>query len=206
MRRVLYAILLIFCIGCKQEEVKPKIEIYLLKDKVESYEGVPILKVEKFKDKKQHIIDEYLHKSRWDTIKDDYIFMGKFNVEPKDLQSEPFIRDNEIISLDIKNDLLNLDSTAVKKFTTLDNDMRYGTQFVILVDNKTVMTGYFLNYFSSYWCHTFHIQYTSTPSKIYKNRSFEIFEGPIKYTGGINKPDYPKELLEAFRSSGRLIE
>lgn len=196
-------LLILLCISCKQE---PKIEIYLLKERVEFYEGVPILEVEKFKDDKQHIINEYLHKSRWDTIKDDFIFMGKFNVMPKDLQNEPFIRDNEIVSLNLKEDFLNLDATAVKKFTMLDNDMRYGTQFVIVVDDKALLTGYFLNYFSSYWCHTFHILYTSSPDNTNKNSSFEIFEGPIKYTCGINKPDYPKELIEAFRSSGRLIE
>lgn len=204
--KYLALLLVVLCFSCKREEPKPKIEIYLLKTKVESYEGSRTLELAKFDTISEEVIEAGLAQTRYDTIKNEYIFAGKFKVTVNDLMDRPFITDGQILKLDVEKNEIRLDSLATMQVSMLEADMRYGTQLVITVDKKPVLAGYFWNGFSSYWCHTYHIMYHRNITVQDHSRSHQIFYEPIKNTEGINQPPYPTELIEAFRSSGRLRE
>jgi hypothetical protein len=205
-------LLILLCISCKQE---PKIEIYLLKERVEFYEGVPILEAEKFKDRREYILADGLQDSRWDTIENRFVFAGEFNVAPNQLEDKPFISDEEIRRFYKRDNAIVFDSILNQKIKNLKPHMRTGVQFALTVDQKVVLTGYWWSTFSSYWCDTYHI-YTSPNSSFPESPDVPKEDEEVLYFidyGSFapehkkkERPPYPPQLIEAFRSSGRLFE
>lgn len=214
MKRIL-AILLLICLGCIQEEPKPKIEIYLLKEKIESYEGVPILEADDLKNRHESIRREGLEESRWDTVTQQLIFAGEFNAKFDQLQKKPLILDSEVYKFHMKKNALIFDSLVNERIRNLKPRRRTGVQFALTVDHKIVLTGYWWSRYSSYYCNTHHIytvpNYKFPPEGQYPSINDEAvyFIDHGSYWPQHKKkvrPPYPPELIEAFRSSGRLIE
>lgn len=159
-----------------------------------------------------------LEGSRYDTVDSTFIYGGKYNIKVSDLKNTPFIVDSEIFSFDVKNNELIMANSAANKIYGLNSNMIKGVQFVITVDGKPLLNGYFWDLLSSYTCNSYHIYYTGTKYFKDANRHFlDKSEGESKkfkiYLGSVNKfekqkqmPSYPKEFLEAFRKTNRLKE
>lgn len=129
----------------------------------------------------------------------------KFTAQISNLMPDPFINDNQIVSLDIEKNKLILDSVAAKKIVNLKHDNYNGVQFAITVDNKIVFQGYFWSTLSSFCCPFIGIYPPIGAEEIddyvwTENVVFDIFLSKYR------KSDYPQKLIDAFRISGRLIE
>src|SRR5436190_2278445 len=78
------------------------IEVYLLKERIETNEGIPLSKIKEFKADDTYS-KSFIEGTNYDTIKHEYIFAGKFEVTDNQMQSEPLVLDSEIMSLDTLN-------------------------------------------------------------------------------------------------------
>ena len=170
---------LLICIGCKKEEPKPKIEIYLLNKVVKSVNPSP-----------KNIISA----SR------------KFIAQKSDLMRESLVNDSQIVGLDIEKNNLILDSIAAKRIVNLKQDVVNGVQFAITVDDKIVFQGYFWSNLSSLCCPFIGIFPPMGSEELddYTWTNNEMFE--ILSLNKNQKDIYTQELVEAFRDSNRLIE
>lgn len=134
-----------FFISCKKNE--DQVEFYLLKNRVASTEGIPVQQYAKLKK-----IENYhsIKHCSFDTVKKQLIYGGKFVVNLKDIQKEPLITNDEILNLDLEKSELILSNSARNKISQIKPSMKYGVQFVILVNKKPCLTGYFRSNISSY--------------------------------------------------------
>lgn len=200
---------LIFLLAISCQEKKDKIEIYLLNKRILSSEGIPFSEMSvfdslskeakvKYKDFTYNIIDSCL------------VYAGKFEVKTSDINEKPLVEDDEIISLNLKNNELVLNEKGDEKVKRIKPDNIKGTQFVICVNKEPVLTGYFKSNFSSFY-----------PSWNFISYSYEDNDGlnygkqiKLKYTLEkcenrdfklLNLQDYP-ELIQAFKNTNRLIE
>ena len=94
-------ILFVFFTSCKQNIInKPKIEIYLPKERIESKDGIKLTR-EMFEVPKDSTISEYfdyrLKYQRLDTVNNREINAGSFEANESNLKDLPLIEDNEII-------------------------------------------------------------------------------------------------------------
>ena len=221
MKYLLYFLLLL-CFGCKKDN-KPKVEIYLLKHVINSFEGQAVVETDIYKalpdsvKKRSDLVA--LEQSQYSAIDTQFIYGGDYNVKLSDLKIEPFITDDEILSFDTENNKLVFDSIAANRIYQLEPNMIKGVQFVITVDKKPVLNGYFWSLHSSYSCNSYCIYYISPKyfeefgnerfldkSKD-KERSFEIFYNlNSRLSVKKQRPPYPPKLLEALRQTNRLIE
>lgn len=189
--------------SCKNEN--DRIEIYLIKSRVASKEGIPLSKIKEFREDNSFSKD-FINGTNYDTIKHEFILAGSFDVRSNQLPIEPFILDSEIELLDtIKNEIYLTDS-GLKKIKELEPNMIHGTQFVICNNKKPVFTGYFWSKYSSYMSTWNCIEYDHLDTK--NNKKLKFFKGsgtnlPIK--NKINFGEY-KNFIEAFKKTNRLIE
>ena len=213
MRLLSSLFLFMICLGCKKEN-HPKIEVYLLKHPVESTEGVLFRETERYKNL-DSVEQRWYKDSRGDTLSGEIIYGGKFDATTEDIQSLPFIIDEEIHEFDIKNDIITFDSIVIKRIETHKPSK---SQFVITIDKEPVLTGYFWTGFNSripswytlYGTDSYGLKVTDekykrvmlefgAPKLVTKlKHRRESFDRP--------RPPYPQELIEALRSTGRLIE
>ena len=202
--KITFIVFILTFISCKKEE--DKIEIYLLKDRILSSEGIPLIESEGFlKTDKNLKSATYL---RYDTISRQIIYGGRFEVKTTDLLAEPFIEDEEIIEVNLNKSEFILSQKGKNKINKLKPNMKYGIQFVICVNRKPTLTGYFRSNISSYVLNWNYIGYdyiiSSFDTKndinfvIRKNDGYLDWK-PYK----TNLLDYP-ELLESLKKSGRL--
>lgn len=202
MRKVIALFLLLSLAGCKSED---KIEIYLLKNRAPIKDGVPYLDVFNIQDAEKRKEYEFVN---YDTVFKETIYAGKFEAKSTDLQSQPFIGDDEIISFNTGNNKFEFSSSVAERLETLPDEMHEGIQFVITVNKKPQLTGYFRNW--SVWCDWYYIRYWNYKKgegeEIKNKNSFELFNGYMRGKHEDLTPPYPQELIEAFRSTGRLIE
>ena len=155
---ILFSLVLVSCNQIQRNE-NPKIEIYLTKSRIESYQGNPITK---------SIIDSLnLNKLgdrfdfniiRLDTLNDDFVFAGEFKAEKSNLKEKPIINNSDIQSFNTNNGKLVLNSAGARKLSKLDY-VGYGKQFVLYIDGNPKLNGYFFSPIYSYWCSTYHYPY-----------------------------------------------
>ena len=203
---------LLVCVGCGKEGPKPKIEIYLLNKVVESNECV------RFRETSFYTRLDSIHK-KWygdryiDTISEEFMDGPKFEVEKEDLEIMPFIKDTEILAFNAEMSVITFDSIVRKRLRELHPEISQGKQFAITVDKEPVLTGYFWNLLSSQTCHWYSIynvdindlNINGDLTQSYWIGHFNDGHYLIKEQKS-KRPPYPKELIEAFRASGRLIE
>lgn len=165
----------------ENDSILTKIEIYLTKKRIESYQGV------KLKNSNTDSIKIEALKNRWgrksirlDTTKPELILAGAFKANRIDLESSPFIKSDQI-SIDKINGELTLDSTATIKLSELYSD-NFGRQFVLTLNGKPEMFGYFYPSAFSFGCNTFHYLYlrNSKLSKLELFYGLELREVDIK--------------------------
>ncbi|AWA30952.1 hypothetical protein HYN48_13180 [Flavobacterium magnum] len=164
-------LLFMFFISC--ENKKDVIEIYLTKNKVESYDGVPLRTAIKDTAIIKQVLESYKEEIRIDTINDKPIYMGHFLVGAKDLEEKPFINDSEILGLDFKNSQIYFSETVSKKIYNAIPQWRktnyFGKQFALCHNGKIVLSGYLFGSMSSYWSNTYQIRYHNFPAVKRKN-------------------------------------
>lgn len=185
-------------------ETKHSIEIYLLKERVTSNEGIPFSKTKDFAKMDSVNLDPIAKITNYDTIKKEFIYAGKFEVNPNQMDSNPLINDSEIINLNTKKGNLRFSETAIKKIKDLKAPMQNGIQFVICDNKKPLFTGYFWNSYSSYgstWnCIEYNNMNIKDELKIYKGNGIDATK---RTSVDFEKS---KELIEAFKATNRLIE
>ena len=95
--------------------------------------------------------------------------MGHFSAKKKDLQEKPFIENSEILSIDFKKSEIYFTKSVAEKISKLKpkwlKESHFGKQFVLCHNGKIILTGYFINSWSSYWSNTYQIYYHSLPEK-----------------------------------------
>ena len=141
MKRIL-AILFLLCFGCKQEEEKPKIEIYLLKERKQFSNCIPFSATKYYQPQDTIDVGQVKY-AQYDTILEKLIYAGDFVITKEDLQHEPFISDIEIRKMSLKTNELIIDSLAAKRIYNMHPKNSYGDQFAVTVDGKPVFAGYF---------------------------------------------------------------
>lgn len=159
-------LLLFFFISCEKKE--DVIEIYLTKNKIESFDGVPMKIAIKDSAIWKKVIENYGEEIRIDTLKDKPIYMGHFDVEQKDLEKLPFITDSEILGFDFENSEIHFSKSVTKKIYNSIHKWRkenhfFGKQFALCYNGKIMLTGYLIDSMSSYWSNTYQIYYYPWP-------------------------------------------
>jgi UDP-glucose 6-dehydrogenase len=79
------------------------IEIYLTKEKIESYDGVPLRTAIKDTTIIRQVLESYKEEIRINTVNNKPIYMGHFSAKFSDLEEKPFINDSEIVGFDFEN-------------------------------------------------------------------------------------------------------
>jgi len=194
--------------------IKPKVEIYLLNKRIESKHGIDIKKVEEYSEMLRRMdtntVKEF-ENLKVDTITNRLIVAGEFDAKKSDLSSIPLISDSEIVSFNKSNNELIIKSNASKKIFEIEDEFVTSTQFVISVDKKPVLTGYFNNLASSYspnWNYITYINYNESIKNNGENKTFIIHKG-VYVDSHNNKKELAdlsqyQDLLNAFNCSGRL--
>lgn len=197
------SILLILSL-CSCVETKHSIEIYLLKERVKSNEGVPVAEIKDFNKMDTISLKAIGKTANYDNIKKEFIYAGRFEVNSNLIDSTPLIYDSEIINLNTQKGNLKFSESAIKKIKELKAPMQNGIQFVICDNKKPLLTGYFWNSYSSYGSTWNCIEYNNIKVKdelkIYKGNGIDATKRTsIDFSKSI-------ELIEAFRITNRLIE
>jgi len=204
MIKYIYYILVCFtmcCISCTTKQ--SKIEVYLLKNRAPILDGIPYSEANDITDSVELRKYELV---KYDTVSNYPISSGRFNVGIVDLQPEPFIKNEEILFFNLKNNKFKFAPSVAGRIADLPDNMHQGTQFAITVNGKPKLTGYFMNF--SVWCDWYYIRFwkKDQETELMNETSFELFNGYMRGKHEDLTPPYPPELIEAFRSSGRLIE
>lgn len=197
-----------FLFSCINQE--EKIEIYLLKNRIRTNEGIPVLDYVKLKKIKQDKNLENIMECNFDTLSEKLIFGGKFNANKENIENEPFISDEDILKLNLERSELVLTNIGRQKIAQLKPNMKYGIQFAICVNKKPLLTGHFRSIYSSYiqsWNYISYDHYNKEKRLdkdmnfvIRQNKDYEKWE-PIL----TDLKEYP-ELINAFKKSNRLSE
>jgi hypothetical protein len=183
--------------SCKNQE--DKLEIYLTKNLVESYEGVPLRKA--FKDSSiiSNIENLYGEKIRVDTVTKKMIYSGRFNVSKNDLQEKPFILNSEILGLDFKKSEIifnrSVSENIYKVLPYWKNSTVRGRQFVLLRNNRIILKGYLFGSMSSYWSNTYQIHFYNVEKLHQKTVRFSLNDSINFNENHLMKN---KELVSAF--------
>lgn len=174
----IYIISLLTVSCVEKENTDKKIEIYLTNKRIESYEGI---KPENLKDttKFKDLLERFNKIAiKLDTINNDIIFAGAFNANDEDLDVKPLINSNEILMFDFTSSKIIMKESVVKKIKDLDWKMGddFGRQFVLCINKKPVLNGYFYHPASSYLSNTYQIfidDYIKNGSEV----SYKIYFG-----------------------------
>lgn len=201
MKRYILFLVVILCFSCDKKN--QRIEIYLLNRRVEIEDGIPYCQAKNITDSK--FLEEYKY-VKYDTLFKEKINAGRFNIVASDLQKVPFITNEEIESFNLNNDKIKFSSKAIKRIDSLSEHvpMHKGVQFVVTVNKNPQLTGYFMGI--SRWCDWYYISRLSE-SDYHDGRTTHIlFNGAMRGKHEDLKPPYPQKLIDAFRTSSRLIE
>ena len=191
-----YLLILFVSFSCNQAEENNthNVEIYLTNKRIESYQGV---KLEKSKIDSLKIValqNSFGKDIRFDTLKSEIIFAGAFTAKKQDLRKKPFIKSNQIKVFNKSNGDLVLDSIAEKSINELNHDS-FGNQFVLTIDKKPEIFGYFYPISISSWnhCSTYHYIFPKG-----KTNKYTLYKGHELKSVDIKKefPDMLKLLSE----------
>ena len=157
--KILPFIFLLF--SCKKKN--DIIEIYLTKNKIESYDGVPLRTAINDTTIIRQVLESYNEEIRIDTLNNKPIYMGHFVAELGDLEEKPFINDSEILGFDFDDSRIYFNKSVTEKIYKSIPEWRkkshFGKQFVLCHNGKIILNGYFINSMSSYWSTTHQIYY-----------------------------------------------
>ncbi|KOS06495.1 hypothetical protein AM493_10955 [Flavobacterium akiainvivens] len=203
-----YYLLFLFLVGCVKEH-EPKIEIYLLKEKIASDYGIPVSSMAEYT--KMDEIEKRLYRfTRYDTINKELIDGGPFKVSLSDLNDNPLIEDKDIVAFNVKDEYVTLTEEGYSKIKSFQVPCQTH-QVAITANKKVILTAYIRSDLSSQNLHWYQIPTSysgnlSDKTKPYK--SLRINFGSLDWNGKevVPKPPYPKEFLEAFRKTNRLKE
>lgn len=191
-------VFIFFLTSCKRKDT---IEIFLTKERIESYDGVPFNSTTNDTTILNRVHKLYGSNLRYDTIKKELLFMGRFNVSKKDLEETPFILDEEIIGLDIKNSKIHFTNSVPKKIYASLNKWRekggfWGKQFAICLNGEIVSNGYFDSMYNRYYCKTNRILFYQNEKNIQENVGFIIDSSRIE----IGKLDKNSSIISVFKN------
>lgn len=206
----IFSILLISSLLFSFENHDQKIEIYLLKNKVRTSEGIPVLEYEKLKNIKYDKNLENVKDCNYDSISKKFIYGGKFTIEKENIETKPLIKDEDVLKLNLKKSELILSKNAKSRINQLKPNMKNGIQFVICVNKQPILTGYFRSNISSNIYNWNYIGYDYFEHKIAtihdKNFVIRQNDGYEKWKPILcNLNEYP-ELISAFKNTNRIIE
>lgn len=157
--KILPFIFLLF--SCKKKN--DIIEIYLTKNKIESYDGVPLRIAIKDTTIIRQVLESYNEEIRIDTLNNKPIYMGHFVAELGDLEEKPFINDSEILGFDFDDSRIHFNKSVTEKIYKSIPEWRkknhFGKQFVLCHNGKIIASGYFIGYMSKYHSNTYQIIY-----------------------------------------------
>lgn len=203
IKLIFFLLVSLFVNSCKKSD--DNIEFYLLKNRIKVSEGIPIEQYAKMKNFKNFESAKYCS---FDTVKKQLIYGGKFVVNQNDLQSEPLVTNDEVLKLDMEKSELILSESARKKISQINPSMKYGVQFVITVNKKPCLTGYFRSNISSYiynWNYIGYDYYNNNIEAkrddnfvIRQNADYEKWKPVLT-----NLKNYP-EIIVALKNSNRL--
>jgi hypothetical protein len=184
------------------------IEIYLTKNKIESYDGVPLRTAIKDTTIIRQVLESYNEEIRIDTLNNKPIYMGHFVAELGDLEEKPFINDSEILGFDFDDSRIYFNKSVTEKIYKSIPEWRkknhFGKQFVLCHNGKIILNGYFINSMSSFWSTTHQIYYHHSSKK---NRNDTLNNVSFLMSDSLNfeKDNLKKnkELYNAFKN--RLI-
>lgn len=209
MKKILSILLFVsFLFSCKNHE--ENIEIYLLKNRVRTTEGIPVLEYVKLKNIKYNKNLENVKDCNYDSISKQFIYGGKFTVNKENLESKPLITDKDILKLNLKKSEFIFSEIGKQKITQLKPNMKSGIQFVICVNKQPYLTGYFRSNISSNIYNWNYIGYDYFEHKIatIHDKDFVIRqnEGYEKWKPTLCNLNQYSELVSAFRNTNRIIE
>ncbi|RAR47346.1 hypothetical protein [Flavobacterium lacus] len=161
---ILFVLSFIFA-SCKKKN--DSIEIYLTKEKIESYDGVPLRTAIKDTTIIRQVLESYNEEIRIDTLNNKPIYMGHFVAELSDLEEKPFINDSEILGFDFENSEIHFSKSVTEKIYKSIPEWRkkshFGKQFVLCHNGKIILNGYFIGSMSKYHSNTYQIKYHRYP-------------------------------------------
>jgi hypothetical protein len=114
----------------------------------------------------------------------------RFTATDSDLQEKPLIEDCQIIGYDTIKFEYTIDTLVCSRLSTLNPSLPIGIQFVITVDRKPVISGYFWNPVSSFGCDWYNIPV--------------ICKQEIKIDKGL--PEYSYTDIPEMRNDSRLVD
>lgn len=207
---VIFSFVLLFS-SCKKKE--DKIEIYLTKEPIEFTEGIHVREFftdDFIKEKNESSIsniNRLIRKNvRIDTIKKEFIYCGDFKATKEQLEKNPFIENSEIIEFNKTNSAFKFSETVKNKFEKIKSyDDKIGVQFVVCVNEKPVMFGYFIKGFmSSYYSENYLIQigHKEQYNKKGNIRSYIGFGRRFQLLDTIKE----KEFIKALKNTNRLVQ
>ena len=204
--RVLILVLILqLFFSCKNKE--DKLEIYLTKNLVESYEGVPLRNAFKDSSLISNIENLYGKKIRVDTITKKMIYSGRFNVTKNDLQENPFIINSEILGLDFKKSEIifnrSVSENIYKILPNWKNANVRGRQFVLLHNGQIILKGYLIGTMSSYWSNTYQIHFYNNENLNQETVRFNLNDSINFNENHLMKN---KELVSAFLRRNKNLE
>lgn len=189
--------------SCKQES--NSIEIYLVKNRIETKEGIPLSEIKGF-EQNNSFSKAFINGTKYDTVKRDFILAGSFDAKYNQLKKEPFILDSEIELLDTIKSQIHLTPSGFKKVKELKPDMIHGIQFVVCSNKIPVFTGYFWSKYSSHMSTWNCVEYDHLVTS--GNNPLKLFKGE-----GANLPNKSKihfkefkYFVEALKKTNRLKE
>ncbi|MPT33558.1 MAG: hypothetical protein E2604_00350 [Flavobacterium sp.] len=195
----------LFLTSCHKSE-QHSIEIYLLKDRLNTDEGVSLEKIKDFPEMDSTALKEMPKTVRYDTLNKEFIYAGSFHANKNQVEPTPLIKNEDVLGLDVENSEIKLSAESANKIIALKPSMKDGIQFVITDNKNPVMTGYFWSSYSSYGSTWNNIEYDHT-KKVDKPIFLRMYKGH-----GINAAkreaipfsDF-KDLVNAFSQSDRLL-
>ena len=121
------------------------------------------------------------------------------------MEEKPFITNPEILGIDFENSQIYFAKSVALKISKLKpkwiNESHFGKQFVLCHNGKIVLSGYFINSWSSFWSNTYQIYYHSLPEKKIADKLKNVH---FSFSNSINfeKNNLKKnpELYNAFRN------
>ena len=198
--------------SCSQRK---KIEIYLTKENVLSYNTIPVLDADRFKQHLDSLSEtirleevEYYKYKVYDTIKDKVVGKGKYLISKIPLEDYPIVFDEEIQSLNLINNELKIEESGINRIikSLEPKFLRDGQQFVLTYDGIPIFGGYFVSGFSNGSVNWYSIQVLFGESKF--NQTISIDKCYCSNADSKLIPELNKQhaLIEAFRATNRLIE
>lgn len=190
----LLSFLFLVFVSCEKPK-RDTIEIYLTKERIPNKDGIPFLEYLKLRNWDLSEIDTSLERSKYttfDSLNKRTIYLGNFHFKKNDLQEQPFITNEEILGFDEENMKIIFAENIIEKFPELPHK----SQFVLTINKKPVMNGYFEYIYSSASVYDTFVLYFDKEGYSAKKNHLRIAQGTVE-GNYIKTPDF-KTINPAF--------